>query len=128
MKKILFLNIFILFAVYSIAQREDVVALKNSVKEAREALKKELKGLKYDGSKTTYYEVKRNPDFKELEVILFLRDEYTLFFNGDPSPGRVALRIFDKPSHDPNRTIIYEVRNSSGKQITVKESELNERL
>lgn len=128
MYKIFLLLAAVIVTSFSFSQREDVIALKKEVKEAKAALKEELNDLKYDGSKTTYYEVKRSPDFKELEVILFLRDEYTLFFNGDPSPGRVSLRIFDRPSHDPNRTVLFEVRNISGKQKSVTEAELNERL
>ena len=120
--------IFSIINLVLIAQREDVSDLRNEVKQAKEALKAELKGLSYDGAKTTYYEVKRSPDYKEVEVILFLRDEYTLMFSGEASPGRVSLRIYDKPSHDPNRTVLFEARNISGKQEVVTEAELNERL
>ena len=40
--------------------------------------KADLNGLKYDGSKTTYYEVRGENNFKDLEVIWFLRESYTL--------------------------------------------------
>lgn len=110
------------------AQRPDVEELKNEVKAAKSILKAEMEDLRYDGSKVTYYEVKRETGFKDLEVILFLRDDYTLFFNGDASSNRVALRVFDKPSEDPNRILLYEVRNISNKTRSVSEQELNEQL
>ena len=120
--------IFILFSCYSFGQRADVEQLKNEVKEAKDALRNQLGDLRYDGSKVTYYEVKRDPSFKDLEVILFLRENYTLMFNGAPSSSKVAMRIYDKPSHQSDRVMLYEVKNISGKSRTVTEQELNNQL
>lgn len=114
------------FSVFS--QQEDVIALKNEVKEAKKELKSSLDELSYDGTKVTYYQEKNEKDFKELEVVLFLRDNYTLFFSGEAASGMVKLRIFDKPSHDPDRIQLYEVRNISGKTREVTEEELNQKL
>lgn len=117
------------FSVFSLfGQQEDVVALKNEVKKAKEDLKSDLGDKSYDGTKVTYYQVKKEDDFKELEVYLFLRDDYTLLFNGEASSGKVKLRIFDKPAHDPNRIQLFEIRNISGKTKEVTEKELNEKL
>ena len=110
------------------AQRSDVEELKNEVKAAKSALKSELGNLRFDGSKVTYYEVQREAGFKDLEVILFLRESYTLFFNGDASQNKVALRIYDKPSEDPTRILLYEVKNISKKTRSVSEKDLNQQL
>jgi hypothetical protein len=112
----------------SFGQQDDVLILKNEVKEAKEELKNNLGDKKYDGSKTTYYEVKGSKDFKDLEIILFLREDYTLHFSGKASRGKVALRIYDKPSDDGDRIMLFEVKNISGKTQQVTSKELSEML
>lgn len=112
----------------SFGQQDDVELLKNEVKLAKEELRNNLGSQKYDGSKTTYYEVTDNNDFKDLEIILFLRDNYTLNFSGKPSRGKVRLRIYDKPSEDGNRLMLFEVKNISGKTAQISSNELNEML
>lgn len=125
---IIIISVFTLSIFSLFGQQEDVIALKNEVKTAKEELKSSINEKGYDGSKTTYYQVKKEDDFKELEVYLFLRDHYTLYFNGEASSGKVKLRIFDKPADDPNRIQLFEVRNISGKTKEITEAELNEQL
>jgi hypothetical protein len=112
----------------SFAQQDDVEILKNEIKTAKDELKNNLGNLKYDGSKTTYYEVKGSNDFKDLEIILFLRDNYSLNFSGKASRGKVRLRIYDKPSENGDRLMLFEVKNISGKNASVTARELNEML
>lgn len=125
---IILFSAFIFSSFSVLSQQEDVVALKKEVDKAKKELKSSIKEQGYDGSKITYYQIKNEDDFKELEVHLFLRDHYTLHFNGDASSGKIKMRIFDKPAHDPNRIQLFEVRNISGKTIEVTEKELNEKL
>jgi hypothetical protein len=120
--------ILVCFCALSFAQQDDVEALKNEVKVAKEELKNTLGDLKYDGSKTTYYEVKGDVDFKDLEIILFLRENYRLMFSGKASRGKVRLRIYDKPSENADRLMLFEVKNISGKTATISAQELNDML
>jgi len=114
--------------VASFGQQDDVTLLKNEVKSAKDELKSNLGSLKYDGSKTTYYEVRNTNSFKDLEIILFLRDNYSLNFSGKASRGKVKLRIYDKPSSNPDRIMLFEVKNISGKTSTITSNELNQQL
>jgi hypothetical protein len=101
---------------------------KEAVRSIQSELRKSMKDLKYDGSKVTYFETKRDTQYKEVEVVLFLRDNNHLFFNGDLAPGRVSLKIYDGPAHDENRLVLYEERNIANKTIVVSEEELLNRL
>lgn len=112
----------------SFGQQDDVTQLKNEVKEAKEELKNNLGSQKYDGSKTTYYEVRNTVNHKDLEIILFLRDNYSLNFSGKASRGKVRLRIYDKPADNPDRIMLFEVKNISGKTASITSNELNQNL
>lgn len=116
-------NLFISFG-----QHEDIARLKLEINATKEELKEGLGSQKYDGSKTTYYEVKSEKDYKDLEIILFLRDDYTLYFSGKASRGKVRLRIYDKASENADRIMLYEVKNISAKTAHVTASELTEKL
>jgi hypothetical protein len=116
------------FVFISFAQQDDVEILKKEVTTAKDELKSNLGSQKYDGSKTTYYEVKSTSDFKDLEIILFLRDNYTLNFSGKASRGKVRLRIYDKPSENADRIMLFEVKNISSQTASISSDELNEML
>lgn len=83
---------------------------------------------KYDGSKITYYEVKDFPIFKEFEITLFLRGNYTLYFSGEVAKTNVGMRIYDKAYDDKNRILLYETKDISSKKLTVSTLDLNETL
>lgn len=101
---------------------------KSAVREVQSDLRQSMKGLKYDGSKVTYFETKRQAQFKEVEVVLFLRENNHLYFNGDLSPSRVSLKIYDGPANGEERWLLYEVRNIANKTVSVSEDEMIERL
>lgn len=95
--------------------------------EAKKSTKKELGDLKYDGSKSTFFQVRKQVSYKEVEVAIFLRENYHLFFNGNPTSSKVTVRIYDKPADNPDRIMLWEVRNISGKQKSVSVNELKEK-
>src|SRR5680860_542004 len=98
----------------------------DKMSEAKKTTKEELGDLNYEGSKSTYFQVRKEVSYKEVEVALFLRDNYHLFFNGNPSSAKVSVRIYDKPANNPDRIMLWEVKNISGKQKSVSENELKE--
>lgn len=89
-------------------------------------MRNSLGDLKYDGYKTTYYEVKDYPVFKEFEATLILRTSYTLFFSGEAAQQSVGLRIYDKPYNERDRTLLYEEKNLSQKKLSISTTELDQ--
>jgi hypothetical protein len=128
MKTILSLSIFLTLTFLGFSQQEDVARLKEDVKTAKDELRNQLGNKKYDGSKTTYFEVGSKNDFKDVEVVLFLRDSYELFFSGKAAGAKVRMRIYDKASDKKDRVMLYEVKNIGGKIEKVSAKELNEVL
>lgn len=122
------LFLFIIFSFGAYSQKVDVEGLKNDVKKVKKDLRSDLGELRFDGTKSTYYEVKREDSYKDIEVILFLRNNYTVFFDGNAGTGKVTLRIFDKAPHHDDRILLYEVRNIVNKKTKITEKELNETL
>lgn len=88
-------------------------------------MRSSLKDEKYDGSKITYYEVKDFPIFKEFEITLFLRGNYSLYFSGEAVKNNVGMRIYDKAYDEKNRTLLYEVKDISTKKISLSTVDLN---
>jgi hypothetical protein len=119
--------ILIAFLVLAI-QQDTRTDIQSAVRGVQSSLRKSMEGLKYDGSKVTYFETINRVQFKEVEVILFLRENNHLFFSGELSPGRVSLRIYDGPASDQNRLVLFEARNIANKTVKVAEQELIERL
>jgi hypothetical protein len=99
----------------------------DKMNEAKKTTKEALGDLKYDGAKSTYFQVKKEVSYKEVEVAVFLRENYHLFFNGNPTSSRVSVQIYDKPASDPNRIMLWEVKNISGKEKSISVNELKEK-
>ena len=125
--RVIFITLFILPIIISV-QNADSDDMKKNVRNIQSNLRKSMNGLKYDGSKVTYFESKNKVQFKEVEVILFLREKNMLFFNGELATGRINLKIYDKAVNDPDRLVLFEVKNINSKTVSVTEEELNERL
>lgn len=119
----------LLIALISLAVQQDSrTDIQSAVRDIQSSLRKSMEGLKYDGSKVTYFETVNQVQYKEVEVILFLRENNHLFFNGDLAPGRVSLKIYDGPANDPNRLVLFEARNIANRTVKVTEQELIDRL
>lgn len=114
-------------ALISFSQANDIVQLKNELKKYKKEAKAELGGKRYDGSKTTYFTATNKKQYKEVEVVLFLRENYTLIFNGKGAPSKTVIRFYDKPGYDPNRILLKEVASINGKITTQNSKELNEK-
>ena len=124
--KILFTLFIVAFGLFSNAQQTDITELKNQLK-AYKTEAKELLGEKtYDGSKTTYFTSGKKIVKKEVEVVLFLRDNYTLVLNGKGAPTETMVRFYDKPAQDLNRILIKEITNIQGRTAVQESKELRE--
>lgn len=114
---ILFCSTFI----FSSFSQDDFI---DKMNEAKKTTKEDLGDLKFDGAKSTYFQYRDALTFKEVEVAIFLRENYHLFFNGYPAPSKVTIRIYDKPANNPDRIMLWEVKNISGKRKSISVEEL----
>lgn len=62
----------------SLFSQTTVKQVTENARAIKSEMRQSLQGEKYDGSKITYYEVKDFPVFKEFDITLFLRENYTL--------------------------------------------------
>lgn len=60
--------------------------------------------------------------------VTYFESKNMLFFNGELATGRINLKIYDKAVNDPDRLVLFEVKNINSKTVSVTEEELNERL
>lgn len=117
-----------LFILILFGFNDDSSLYKESVRRIQKELREKMSDVKYDGSKATYFMTKNNTQFKEVEVVLFLRDRNYIYINGELVAGKVGLKIYDGPSQDQNRLTLYESKNIANKLVVVEEEELNNRL
>lgn len=120
MKIVSVVFLFFTFSINVISQDQFI----EKMNDAKEMSKNDLGDLNYDGSKSTYFQVKDELTFKEVEIAVFLRDNYHLFFNGYPAPSKVTIRIYDKPADNPDRIMLWEIKNISGKRKSTTIDEL----
>lgn len=109
----------------SLFSQTTVKQVTENARAIKSEMRQSLQGEKYDGSKITYYEVKDFPVFKEFEITLFLRENYTLYFSGEAATNNIGMRIYDKAYDEKNRTLLYEVKDLSTKKATVSTLDLN---
>lgn len=125
MKLLSLILLAVCFSVNTYAQ-QDAVELKNKLREIRDTEKANVAPKRYDGSKITYYKSEREDSYKEVEVVLFMRNNYTLNFNLEGAEGKVDIHYYDKAITDPNKVLIAEDRNVSGSSFSKDVKELNE--
>ncbi|WP_299203817.1 hypothetical protein [Brumimicrobium sp.] len=114
--------LFCVFIFSTYAQDEFI----EKVKKSRVELRKDItaKGLKYDGTKTTYFQFTDDTQYKGIEIAVFLRDNYHFFFDGSHSEGKVTIEIYDLSPDNPHRLKLYEIKNISGKKADVSMEEI----
>ncbi|PKR80971.1 hypothetical protein CW751_07340 [Brumimicrobium salinarum] len=98
------------------------------VKVSRSELKKKIttNDLSYEGCKTTYFQYRDQVQIRGVEVATFLRENYILYFDGTYADHKVSIAFYDKPEDDPQRIMLYEIQNISGKIKKVSMHEITE--
>ncbi len=86
------------------------------------ALKAELKpglkpGYKYDSSKTSTFEYKSNAHGREIEVPLFMGEEYIFLFNTKGLPEDIKVEIYSEKIGHKKRKLLYNLETKEGKNI-----------
>ncbi|HLV41531.1 MAG TPA: hypothetical protein VKY37_04575 [Brumimicrobium sp.] len=117
--------LFCFFILGAYAQDEFI----NNVKLSRVELRKDIiaKGLKYDGTKTTYFQYSEKDQHKAIEIAVFLRDNYHFFFDGTYAESKVSVEVYDLTPENPNRLLLYEIKNISGKKVNISMEEIMKR-
>ena len=115
--KTLLTALFCVFILSAYAQDEFI----DKVKASRVELRKEItsKGLKYDGTKTTYFQFNDQTQVKGIEIAIFLRNNYHFFFDGTYAENKVSIEIYDLSPDNPNRLMLYEIKNISEKKVNI---------
>lgn len=84
-----------------------------------------IKGTRYEGSKVTYYSVGNEKQTKAIEVFMFLPNEYQFAVSTKKCSVPTTLRFYDAASDVDDRTLIKEIKNTQGKNVTFSSVELN---
>jgi len=86
------------------------------------ALKKELKtGLKptfkYDSSKTSKFSYNKNAQGREIEVPLFINEEYIFLFNTNGLPEDIKIEIYSEKIGHKKRKLLYRLEQKESQNI-----------
>ena len=107
---------------------------------AKAALKEELSGYKklcraalnpyrYDGVKTTQFSYKPYEYIKEVEIATIQNAEYRLSYNTNGiHHAKIKVQIYDKPSKDKRRVLLYEQSEVGGNQFSFETTLMIEKL
>ena len=92
------------------------------------ALKQECKDLikpaRYEGSRTTYFTLKKKTQKKSVELFLLLENDYVFGISGKECSTPVTIRFYDSEDTD-SRTMILEQKSINGKNNLFNSKDLN---
>lgn len=92
-------------------------------------LKRELRpDYKYDSSKTTRITFKTKVQVKEIEVPVFMGEKYRFLFNTAGLPKDVDVKIYNKPSTNKKRKLLYSLEPKEGEHIYMFEPEKSRKM
>ncbi|MGB0887615.1 MAG: hypothetical protein ACPGSL_05805 [Vicingaceae bacterium] len=86
------------------------------------ALKAELKpglqpGYKYDSAKTSTFEYKTNAHGREIEVPLFMGEDYIFLFNTKGLAENIKIEIYSEKIGNKKRKLLYSLDHKEGKNV-----------
>ncbi|MDG1476051.1 MAG: hypothetical protein P8Q14_02795, partial [Vicingaceae bacterium] len=86
------------------------------------ALKNELKpglkpGYKYDSSKTSSFTYNKKAQGREIEVPLFMGEEYLFLFNTNGLSEDIKIEIYSEKIGHKKRKLLYNLEKEEGKSI-----------
>lgn len=81
-------------------------------------LKPELKPeYKYDSSKTSKFIYNKNAQGREIEVPLFMGEDYIFLFNTDGLPEAIKIEIYSEKIGHKKRKLLYSLEQKESKNI-----------
>ena len=110
-------------------QAEAKAALKEELSEYKRACRASLKPYRYDGVKTTQFSYKPYEYIKEVEIATIQNAEYRLSFNTKGiNNAKIKMQIYDKPSSDIRRVLLYEKPEIGGEEFSFETTLMIEKL
>lgn len=113
-----------LFVLLAATRADQSNALDSQLNLLKQELKELIKPARFEGSRVTYYKISNKRQFKSVEIFLLMDSEYLFAFSGKASSVPVHVRFYDAIEED-ERTMIFEVKNISDKNILVSSRDLN---
>lgn len=68
---------------------------------------------KYDSAKVTRISLQKRPQQFEVEVPVFIGEQYRLVFNNAQAPGNVTINVYNKPKDARKRELLFSTKDSS---------------
>ena len=140
LKYIISFILIILLTETALAQKKQKKDEMDSQALAKAELKEELSGYKklcraalnpyrYDGVKTTQFSYKPYEYIKEVEIATIQDAEYRLSYNTKGiHHDKIKMQIYDKPSKDKRRVLLYEQAEVGGDQFSFETTVMIEKL
>ncbi|MFN8117345.1 MAG: hypothetical protein U0W65_14610 [Bacteroidia bacterium] len=82
-----------------------------NAKELKEKAKNALEPYKYDSSELTRIMYKKKESVKEVEVPLFIGEEYRIVFELEALPKQVEVQIYNKDKESKNRKLLFSSKS-----------------
>jgi hypothetical protein len=99
----------------------------SKVTEFKQKSRENLKPYRYDACAVTHFSFSAYEQSKEVELLLFSGTEYKLCFNTEGTPKPIGIRIYDKPSGNQTRALIYEEQNVQGRDVNIITADLEKK-
>lgn len=91
----------------------------------KQECKELIKNTRYEGAKTTYYNVGSAKQTKSVELFMFMTNEYQFAVGAKKCSVPLTVKIYDAASDVEERTLIKEFKNVQGKNFVISSVELN---
>jgi len=119
----LYLSLFVLLV--SAASTDGDGAFEAQINTLKGECKALLKDARYEGAKITYYNAGASKQVKNVEVFMFLSNEYVYAISTKKCSVPLTIRLYDAAADVEERTLIKEYKNYQGKNFTISSVELN---
>lgn len=108
----------------SFSQDDPKSALDARLNGLKQECKEMIKPARYEGSRTTYYTLRKKPQQKSVELFLLLDNEYVFGVGCMEATADLTIRFYDSPDAS-KRTLILEEKGASGKNLLFSTKTLN---
>ncbi len=100
-------------------------ALDAKLNTAKADCKELLNGARYEGSKTTYFALRKDKQVKSVEVFMFMSNEYIFAIGGKVCSAPLTVKIYDADADNKERILIKEFKKVEGSNLTFSSKDLN---
>lgn len=126
MKKITALSILFFSFVLLMSARGEDNAFDAEINTLKQECKDLIKECRYEGSKVTYYNAKSEKQTKNVELFMFLKNEYQIAISAKKVSAPLTIKLYDAASDMKKRVLIKEYKNVQGTNFKISSNDLNE--